>query len=107
MNEELDELAPAIQTDQGVKEAIPISEIAASPADIPPDYGTPGAVDFADPAWDEVDDEEEGERPDPDEPDDDDADDLEDADDAVEDVAPAMLEEDELPELDEPDEEPT
>ena len=106
MNEELDELAPAIQTDQGVKDAIPISEIAASPADIPPDFGTPGAADFPDPAWDEVDDENEFELPDPDEPDADDADDLEDPDDAEEDVAPAFMEEDELPVPDEPDEEP-
>ena len=107
MNEELDELSPAVQTDQGVREAIPISEIAATPADIPPDYGMPGAADFADPAWDEVDDEEEGERPDPDEPDDEeDSDDLEDPDDAEEDVAPAFMEEDELPVSDEPDEEP-
>ena len=100
-----DELEPAVQSDVGVEEAMPKSEIAASPADLPPDFGAPGAADFADPAWDEVDDEDEGELPDPDEPDADDDDGPEDPDDAEEDVAPAMMDEDELPE-DEPEEEP-
>ena len=49
--------------------------------------------------------EDEGQLPDPDEPDADDDDGPQDPDDAEEDVAPAMMDEDELPE-DEPEEEP-
>ena len=75
-----DELEEAVQSEIGVEEAIPLSEIAATPADLPPDFGMPGAADFADPAWDEVDDEEEGEVPDFGEPreDDEDPDDFDD-----------------------------
>ena len=65
-----------LETDKIVEEAVPESEIAPTPADLPPDYGQPGAADFADPAWDDVEDEG-GETPEPGEPDDEEDDDEE------------------------------
>ena len=96
----------------GVTESIPRSEDATSPADMPPDFGEPGVADFADPAWDEVPDEEEGETPGEGEPKEEDEDDEEEGggvgipldleeEEDVDVVPPAG--EDELTEPDEPD----
>ena len=59
------------QTAEHVEEAIPHSEIAATVSDIPVDFGDPGVADFPDPAFGEIDEEEdEDETPGEGEPDD-------------------------------------
>jgi|1185.fasta_scaffold336547_1 hypothetical protein len=59
--------SPPNQTEDHVHEAVPISQIASTFADLPSDFGEPGLADFADPAWDDTD---EPETPDPGEPED-------------------------------------
>ena len=59
------------QTEDHVDEAVPISQIASTLADLPSDFGEPGLADFRDSAWD-LDADEEGETPDGGEPDEDD-----------------------------------
>jgi hypothetical protein len=51
------------QEDKIVEEAVPHSEIVPTVADLPPDYGQPGLADFADPAWDDITDEDDNEVP--------------------------------------------
>ena len=72
-------------------------ETAPTVADMPPDFGNPGVVDFPDPAWDDTTDEE-GEKPDsgePDDEDDDETDDVEDPDVPV--VPPGIATDDDPP----------
>jgi hypothetical protein len=60
------------QFDPPVREAVPVSEIAPTVGDLPPDYGEPGVADFPDPAWDDITDEDVSEVPGEGEPEDDD-----------------------------------
>lgn len=51
--------SPPDQTGDHVEEAVPETQIASTVADLPSDFAEPGLSDFADPAWDEIDDEDE------------------------------------------------
>ena len=66
-SEERVEVLQQMSEEINVPEAVPISGIAPTPADVPTDYGNAAVVDFPDPAWGETDDDDD-EYPDPDEP---------------------------------------
>lgn len=82
------EESPPMQTEDHLQEAVPHTEVATTVSDIPVDYGNPGMADFADPAFDEVT-EDEDETPSEGEPKDDDED-LDDEDEMDEEDAPVV-----------------
>lgn len=107
MNDKVvDEEAPMDQTEDHVYSAVPLSDTASTVADLPSDFGAPGLVDFADPAWDDITDDDvlevaEPDEPEPDEDDDEEPEEIEPDDDEGEDeedpVVPPGVEEEMQP----------
>jgi hypothetical protein len=86
--------SPVMQTEDHLEEAVPTTEVTTTVSDIPVDYGNPGVADIADPAFDDVEDEDD--MPGPGEPKDDDEeieDDEDEMDEEEEPVVPPGIEE--------------